>query len=657
MNFGRTLAAPLVLLVVLGALAANASPPAKSIHELNWYVHPDLRDPNGSWQDIGYWRALIEEATVEANALLQGKNGPGDLPCCTALAVGTVEYFLDPASILFDIGSSAEFNSLREIGTPGSRAYFVDSITSCSSDQALAIGCGERPDCATAATSPDIILAVTLDAHEEFDRLANTLAHERGHNACLEHVAFVDASDCQLMTPASGGACLDDLATLQCDRFRAAANAAADGSCECHDSVGVAEEDATACTLETAPEGLCSGGLCGETGSDASVTLVAAAGTAAAQGDTTDEWIAMSGVTGGWSSSAPFGSGFEVRGFAYSPGRNIVYGIAPERLLSRPPPGDRVSPEEDPDWTTTNTLLELDPTTGAVSVVGTIDSYDEMVALAFDPGPTADPEDDRLLALAIEWNQARDNSQTASPELEDFYCRRLVEIDPDDASVVPGPDLDQDGNGEPPRVLSQCSYDLDEGAQGMAYDATRSKLYTSSRSASLIENEVVVRPGRQLREIELPCGTTCTVGTTIETPDTLYRRSPSLAYSATSDRLHHLGWRDHGEAGTRLYFDSFDAASVAAAAAASVPTTFDRAPTLTVEGFSAGGLAAIPIPFPVPEPLGGPLVALVALAMLGRRRSLAPGVSYSHLTTGGAVGEVTRAGEGCARRAGSPHGD
>ena len=647
MNFVRPLAALGVLLVVLGALAANASPPAKSIHELDWYVHPDLRDPDGSWREIGYWRALIEKATVEANDLLQGKNGPGDLPCCTALAVGTVEYFLDPASILFDIGSSAEFNSLRVIGTPGrSRAYFVDSITSCSSGQALAIGCAERPDCGPAATSPDVILAVTLDAHEEFDRLANTLAHERGHNACLEHVSFVDASDCQLMTPASGGACLDDLATLQCDRFRAAANAAAEGSCECHDSVGVAEADATACTLETAPEGLCSGGLCGETGSDASVTLVAAAGTAAAQGDTTDEWIALSGVTGGWSASTPFGSGFEVRGFAYSPGRNIVYGIAPEPLLSRTPPGDRVPPGENPDWTTTNTLLELDPTTGAVSVVGTIDSYDEMVALAFDPGPTAGPEDDRLLALAIEWNQARDNSQTVSPELEDFYCRRLVEIDPDDASTVPGPDLDQDGNGEPPRVLSQCSYNLDEGMQGLAYDTARSMLYVASRSSSM-----------QLREIELPCGTMCTVGTTIATPDTLYRRSPSLAYSQTSDRLHHVGWRDFGEAGTRLYFDSFDAASVAAAASASVPTLFDRAPTLTIEGFSAGGLAAIPSPFPVPEPPGGPLVALLALAMLGRRRSLALGVSYSDLTTGGAVGEVTRAGEGCARRAGSPHTD
>ncbi len=620
MRFRRFLAGGCVLLLGVAAVGAAASPPAKSIHALDWYVHPDL-EADGDTQPLSYWESLIEEATASANDILQGQNGPADVPCCTALTVGSVQFISpedDPDDIYFDIGSSAEFNSLKSIGGGGSRAFFVDTISSCNSSNTPSLGCAETPNCVDAANNPDVILVVTLETHEAFDRLADTLAHERGHNACLAHIDFAAASECQLMTPASGGACLDDLASSQCDRYRAAANVSPAGSCDCHESVGVAAVDAAACTPETASAGLCSGGLCGETGSDAGISLVAAAGTNALVGDTTDEWISMSGATGGWSSSTPCGSGYEVRGLAYSPGRNTVYAVAPVLDPAR----------VDPGWVTPNTLLELDPGTGDVSIVGEISGYDEIVALAFDPGAEAGPGDDRLLALAVEWN-------SVTPESEALYCRRLIEVDPDDASTVPSPDLDVDGNGQPPKIITQCTTDLDAGGmQGLAYDTMRSKLYASGKSSTM-----------QVREIELPCGSTCTVGTSISTPATLFRKSPGLAYSATSDRIHLVGWGNYGAAGPRIFFDSFDA------------NTFERAPSLAIAGFSPGGLAAVPSPYPVPEPAGGAWVVLLALAMLGRRRSLALGVSYSHLTTGGAVGEVTRAGEGCARRAGRPYGD
>jgi len=551
--------------VGLLATAAHASEPAAARHALTWYVHEDLLTVE---RPLSFWEGLLELATADANALLQGANGPDDVPCCVEFAVASVSSFADtdPSRSLLELDSELEFNDIKSIGS-GERAFLVDSLNYCGGPS-NAIGCATRPAC---SVYPDpgrsIIMVVTVEAWETHDRLGTTLAHERGHNACLEHIT---GSDCQLMQDSSGGACLQAAAPDQCSALRYAYTGSSTGTCGCHASLGIAEADASACTTESSEVGLCSGGLCGETGSDASVTLVVSAGTEASTGEVTDEWLAMSGVTGGWSISSEYGSGLEVRGFAWSPGRETLYGIAPERDDERITNGA---------WTTTNSLVELDPTTGDVTIVGSIEGFDEMVALAFDPGATAADSDDRLLALALDWNNAS------------VYCRELVEIDPDDASASAA------GS-----ILGSCSDDLEEGGmQGLAYDSVRDKLFATVRSST-----------SQLRQINLPCSGTCNISN-VATDSNLYRNSPSLAYFEDTDRFYLLGFRTFvGGGDPAINFDTLDGG------------TFFKSATITIQGFTSSGLAALPNPLPVPEPSVGLLGGAALLALSGLRRRPAP---------------------------------
>lgn len=607
------------LFVVLGGIVfsswvAEAQVPLKSNAVLPWYVHCDLTNETSCGgtgdRSLADWQVVIEDATAAANAMIQGQNGPDDIPCCASLSVGSVSILEDPSGQdLYQI-DAGEMDELDQFGEAGVRAFLVDSINDCAGGVG-ALGCATRYDCGVTATNPDLLmnLVVTVEAHEDFDRLGATLAHERGHTVCLEHVT--STTDCQLMTSVAGGACLEDFPSLdQCELYRAAANNVDDGSCACHQSAGVAAADASACS---GLPGICSGGLCGEVGSDASVRLVAAVGTAASTGDATDEWLGLSGATGGWSSSTPFSeldSGFEVRGMAYAPERNRVYAIAPFRDPSRATNGA---------WSTPNTLLSLNPETGEVVEMGSIGAFDEMVALAFDPGTGGDATDDRLLALALQWISGA------------VYCRTLVEIDPDDASAI---ELGKLKDSET-ALLVGCGSDVEnKGAQGLAFDSQRSVLYSTQWNSSA-----------PLRQIELPCTETARCLTVdVSTAESLVRLAPSLAYSATSDRLYLVG--DPGmfyesSEGTvnldRLQLDSLNAGS------------FETAETLTIQAVSVAGLAAVPNPFPVPEPAQGALVALGLLVAL-RGRSLVRGVSYSGLVRGGGVGRVSRAGERGARR-------
>jgi MYXO-CTERM domain-containing protein len=86
------------------------------------------------------------------------------------------------------------------------------------------------------------------------------------------------------------------------------------------------------------------------------------------------------------------------------------------------------------------------------------------------------------------------------------------------------------------------------------------------------------------------------------------RRTSSLAYSEETGRLYLSG----SQTGPRTLFDSIDA------------TTFESFPTIGIDDYTPGGLAAIPVPEPHPwllQTAGGLAVAgLARLRRLRRRR-------------------------------------
>ena len=533
------------LLVLAGAFSSHAVPPSVAQHDLRWYVHSSLETPD---RPLSYWEELLTQATAEGNVLLEGASGPADTPCCARLESVEVEFFddLHPERDLYQIHDSAEWNDLLLIGGSGSKAFLVDSIFYCGSS-ATVLGCGQTTsDCSLFPENAgmDRIMVVSLAAYEIWDRLSATITHEKGHNSCLGHSndGVEDNPDsCNLMRSSDGGACLT---SSQCDAFVAAANGTSSLSCGCHTASGSLAPDSTACTTDEGTPGICSGGYCGEAGSDASATLFAPVGTAADFADSTDEWMSLSALTGNWTESFPLGSGIEPAGFAYSQLRNRIFAVAPS--------GSNL-----------NDLYSINPTTGVVSLVGSMTDFEEMVALAFDPGSSTDLDDDRLLALAI-----RTGVTNASGSLT--ICRTLVAIDPDDASATALGHINQGCTATSP------------GLTGLAYDSNREKLYAASFFST------------KLWEISLTCSPYC-LATGIDDcvlkdscPDDFYlgRTYPGLAYSAGNDRLYLIGQRGTSGSNPRTELDTFNA------------ETLRKTETLNIDGFSFGGLAAAPNPLP-----------------------------------------------------------
>jgi len=519
-------------------LQALAVSPTTNLHELKWLVHVDLIDA-GAGRDLAFYQALIDQAVADATILIEGNQGPADSACCDVIEVLSVDTFGTPGDGL-DVPSSAEDQAALDaiVGSSGSTAFLVDSLGYCGGPTSTAIGCGSRPACTgNPDDDPGLKLIVTLEAHEVYDVLGETLAHERGHNSCLSHVT--PGEQCLLMTPSAGGGCLT---ASDCTAYDNARNDSG-GSCACHDGSGGTEEDGTACTERTVT-GLCTGGLCGSAGSDASVRLMAAGGPEAAEGAVTDDALLLSGLPGGWVNLGPVGSGAAPTGLAYATLRGMLYAVSPLA-------GD-------------DELITLDPVTGArTGTVGILVGKENVTALAFDPGETDAESDDRLLAL----------DRVGS--FEDLFA-----IDPDDASVVD---------------LGGLSVGVTDGFQGLAYDSINDKLYTSG----------FVTDG--IYEIDLACPSLC--ATTRVVGAGVPRRTSSLAYSEVTGRLYLSG----SQSGPRTLFDSIDA------------TTFEAFPTIGIDDYTPGGLAAIPVPEPqqwILQTAGGLWVAgLARLRRVRRKRA------------------------------------
>ncbi len=274
------LAAPLcVLLLGLDAGRAEAAP-AVDLHELTWYVHVDLIDA-GAGRDLAYWQDVIDATAASANRLLEGRQGPFDRACCTRLGRdAAVATFGTPGDGRDVLDSLSDQNFFNNAGGAGSNAFLIDSMTYCGGAAPSAIGCAERPGCdGNGGDDPNLWMVVTVDALDD-GILASVTAHERGHNACLVHVAN---DECQIMqgtvyTPGLGTC----LTASECTSYRAARTTTASGElCPCLTDAGGLSPDATVCSGAT--YGLCSGGLCGSASGSAGVRLIAAAapGTAA----------------------------------------------------------------------------------------------------------------------------------------------------------------------------------------------------------------------------------------------------------------------------------------------------------------------------------------------------------------------------------------
>ncbi len=481
------------------------------LHDLTWFVHIDLTDQGAGTQPLSYFEGLIAEATADASRLLKGNQGPFEGPCCVELGTVSVSVFGTTGDGLDVPSSAADFAALDAVaGFSGSNVFFVDSLGWCGVPTTTAIGCGDTPFCTgNPNDDPFLVSVVTLEAHELFDSLDQTLAHERGHNACLNHVT---ADSCQIMQPGGGGGCLD---ATECGHYQDGRTGTG-GSCDCHVDASNYEADGTVCT-EGATTGACSGGLCEGLPSDANVKLVIAGGPEALTGATPDDALITSGATGGWTNGGAIGSGAEPRGLA--PGRGVIFAVTPTA-------GD-------------DQLLTLDATTGAViGTVGTLTGIQDVIALAFDPGPTDDLADDRLLAL--------DDDASA---FED-----LLSIDPDDATVT---------------NLGGLNLGFSSGFTGLAYDSAAGVLYASSGGGLYTIDPNSCPPGL--------CNVTAV--TQVDLP----RTDSGLAYSATNGRLYLVG---NQSADTRKLYDAID------------PTTWEVTTSTGVQGHTTGGVAAAADPIP-----------------------------------------------------------
>lgn len=533
-------------LLPLGSPTAQAGP-SVDLHRLRWYVHVDLID-EAAGRTLAYWQDVIDEAMQSASGLVEGRHGPFDQACCVRLtrtaAVSTFGAPGDGRDVMDTLNDQNFFNTT---GASGSNAFLIDSISYCGGSAPGSIGCAERPTCNTNANDdPNLWMVVTVDAFDD-GVLAAVVAHERGHNACLVHV---EAAECQLMqatvfTPGLAGC----LAASECTRYRRARTTTSSGlECACLDTSSDPLADGALCAAS--PLGLCSGGLCDRKLASGATRLIAAGAPGTAAGGPPDDALAMSTATGDWSTLAQFTpAADDVRGLEYAHDGATLYGVVPTI-------GD-------------DQIVTVDPATGRVlEVVGTIaNGSDEIVSMAYDPGPTSAPGDDRLLVLEVGTNDLGE----------------LRAISP--------------GSPGKSTLLGSLAWTPASLFTGLAYDSLRQKLYAATPFGpdGLYEIDLSSCPPS-------PCDSRQVPGAG------LFRENASLSFSPSTGMLHLVGT---AFSGSRTFYDVVD------------PLTGTSALTLSLDTFTPAALAAVPEPMGGIAWLGGVVWMRVAYRARHRRTSRA----------------------------------
>ncbi|MCR9094000.1 MAG: hypothetical protein NXI30_07275 [bacterium] len=523
--------------VVFGSAAAAQTGPEVDLHDLTWFVHVDLIDP-GAGEDLVYWSNAISEAVDQGNQLLQGSHGPADNVCCAKLGSSVaVSTFGSPDDGLDVIDSLADQQAIAALGSGmGSSAFLVDSLTYCSGSSPGAIGCALRPNCsANANDDPNLWMMVTVDAFED-ETLGAVIAHERGHNSCLQHVS---TPTCALMqasvfTPGLAGC----ISLSECTSIRNARTEVSSGEfCTCHDGSGSTLADGALCD---ANGGVCSGGCCGPITGDAGVRLLAAGGPGEF-GFPPEEALTVSPYTGGWSSLGTFApTNDDVRGLAYAWDSGTLYGIVPT--------------------TADDALVTIDPDTGQiVSWVGAIaNGTDEFINLAYDPGPTAATTDDRLLAV--------------ESEADPVNFGQVRSIDP--------------ANPNTSTLLGQLGRSPSTAFSGAAFHPGLNKLFLASPFGNTDPEDPPLLTG--IWEIDMSAcqGGNCTP--TQRIGQGLFWNNASLAYSPDTEMLYAVGEVTYNVVGggstTVSFYNVID------------PTTISTVETQHVDRFTPAGLASVPEP-------------------------------------------------------------
>jgi len=532
------LASALCLFVSLAAPSAFAEPEV-DLHDLTWFVHVDLIDVEDG-EDLAYWTSVITNAVDRGNRLLEGRSGPSDNVCCTKVtSTVAVQTFGTTGDGLDVIDSAADQTALAMTGLPGSRGFLVDSLTWCNGSSPTAIGCASRPACnGNGNDDPDLWMYVTVEAFEA-GTLPSVIVHERGHNACLAHVA---TPKCALMqgtvfTPGLGGC----LTATECSHMRDGRTELSSGEfCTCHDDFGAPLSDFTKCDDAG---GACSGGCCGLSSGDAGVQLMVSADPGDA-GLSPEDALLVSAYTGDWTNQGQISStADDVRAMAYAYDSGVLYGVVPT--------------------VADDSLITMDPTTGAViSWVGTIaNGTDELVSLAYDPGATSSPSDDRLIALEV----------TTSDTGE------LRGIDPASPNTA--------------TLLGSIGWTPASFFSSLAFDANLNKLLFATPFG----------PHGMWQLDMASCPPSCSPSQFSGTG--AFWTNPTMAWSPHSGNAYVIGV-SFSAPGTRTFYNVIDT------------TTGATVETLSLDRFTPAGLAAVP----EPSFAAGLGLTCVGLAALRRRR-------------------------------------
>ena len=246
----RHRAAPLLLSLLVAPLQAAAAPPV-SHYPLHWFVVKQAEAPD---RDFAYYTQEIQQASAEADALLQGVQAPAptDVACCVSIDVLQIDEI--DASELATVDQDSDFATMMRLCGSGRCAFLVDSITLARCGVG-AVACSDFPYC-NQVLDP-LIVIISLEAVEG-GYFGHLVAHEVGHTACLAH----DSSNpCNLMdlavVPGTLQGCLN---SAGCDHYHQHGAPGAD-TCECHTDQQEAVADGALCT-EHGDVGACASGVC-----------------------------------------------------------------------------------------------------------------------------------------------------------------------------------------------------------------------------------------------------------------------------------------------------------------------------------------------------------------------------------------------------------
>jgi hypothetical protein len=232
-----------------------------------------------------------------------------------------------------------------------------------------------------------------------------------------------------------------------------------------------------------------------------------------------------------------------------------------------------------------DSIVTIDPTDGSlISTVGSIaNGSDEIVSMAYDPGATESTGDDRLIVLEVTTDDSGEfrSISPASPST----ATRLGSLGLTPASLF----------------------------TGMAYDSVQDMLFLASPFGphGLWRTDLSTCPPS-------PCATDQLTGA----PGGYFRDNASLSYSPDTGMLYLIG-DSFVAPNTRTFYDVID------------PTTGRGVVTLSLDRFTAAGLAAVP----EPGTIAASAVALASVfGVVGIRRLSCPDLSKDRETPGAGRG-------------------